>query len=495
MRVPPAEVLDVDARGSAMARRAASAGLAVGPLVAVAMVLAGPPQGLAEPGWWALALLALMVIWWITEALPLAATALLPIVMLPLLGISSPAAAAAPYADPIIFLFIGGFVLALAIERSGVHERLALGLAAALGGRPLAVLASFALAGAFASMWISNTATALMLIPTAQAVAVALADDSATRARLGLSLTLMVAYAASIGGIGTPVGSPTNLVAMGYLERQGLDVSFVAWMSIAVPIVIAMLAAAWLLLALPLRRLDVSGIAGAAVIAERRARLGPWRAEEVRVLVVFGLVALAWITRPWINEWPPLARLSDTGIALLGALLLFVLPSGDTRHPGRKLMDWPTAERLPWGIALLFGGGLSIAAALTDAGVTDWLGQWLASGGALPGLLVLVLVVSVTIFATELMSNTATLTAMLPVVGALALATGLAPLELAIAAAVAASMAFMLPIATPPNAIAFATGHIPILRMARIGIWLNLIGIVVITAAVHWLAPRLLGAG
>lgn len=473
--------------------RIALAGLFAGPLAALAMGVAGAPEGLSEAGWTTLALLAWMAIWWVSEALPVAVTALLPLVVLPLAGAATPAAAAAPYADPIIFLFIGGFMLAIAVERWNLHARIALSIAGAIGHKPLSLVGAFVLASAALSMWISNTATALMLMPTAIGVARALAGDDATRFRpFAVALALAVAYGASIGGIGTPVGSPTNLVAMAWLEREGLSLAFGEWMLLAAPVMLVMLLAAWLLLGLPLRGAGTAGGEAHAVIARARAALGPMATAERRVLGVFALVALAWMLRPLLAAWPPLAGLGDTGIALAGALLLFVIPAGGTAGR-RPLLDWPAAERLPWGVVLLFGGGLSIAAAMGANGVTDWLGAQLAAQSALSAAMAVLLVVVVTIFATELTSNTATLAAMLPVVGALSLAAGLPPLQLAFAASIAASMAFMLPIATPPNAVAYAAGQVPLATMARIGLWLNVVGIGVIWAVSVYLVPLVVG--
>lgn len=473
---------------------AAQIGLVGGPLLAGLMLLAGPPTGLSAAGWATLALLLVMVIWWITEALPIAATALLPLVALPLAGVANPVAAAASYADPIIFLFIGGFIIAAAIERWNLHTRIALSLAGAIGARPVALVASFLLAAALLSMWISNTATALMLMSTAIGVVRAMtpAGQAPDRA-FAAALVIAVAYGASIGGIGTPVGSPTNLVAMGYLERNGLALDFSRWMLLALPIMLAMLACAWVLLSWRVRRVRADAIAGRAVIASARAALGPISAPERRVLVVFLVVAAAWMFRPLLASVPGFAGLSDMGIAIAGALVLFVLPSGAPGPDRGALLDWPSAERLPWGVALLFGGGLTIAAAMSSTGVTDWLGSELSQLGIFTPFLALLLIVTVTIFATELTSNTATLTAMLPVVGALSQATGLPALHLAFGASIAASMAFMLPIATPPNAIAYGTGHVRIADMARVGLWLNLVGIVVIVAIVEALAPLLAG--
>lgn len=479
--------LDAGAGGFPWLRRA---GLVAGPLLGLALWALGAPEGLDPRGWAAVCVLAVMVIWWVSEALPVAATALLPLVALPAFGIATPVAAAAPYADPIVYLFICGFMLAAAVERWGLHSRIALGIAAAFGARPVRLVAGLLVASAALSMWISNTATALMLMPIALGVAAAVAHDGRPDPRLGAALVLAVAYGASVGGIGTPIGTPTNLVAMGFLERQGIAIGFPQWMALAMPVVVLLLGLIWVLLA---RGLPAGGdpVAAHGVIRAARAALGPVRTPEWRVGAVFGAVASCWVLREPINALPGLGGLTDLGIAVAGVLALFVLPSGDPVRPG-PLLDWPSAERIPWGIALLFGAGLSMATAMEATGVTRWLGQNLGWLGAFGPFLILLILVGLVIFLTEIASNTAVLTAMLPVIAAVAAALDMPPLTLAFAAAMAASCAFMLPIATPPNAIAYGTGLVPISRMARTGLGLNLIGIVVIATVVHLLGPLLL---
>ncbi len=490
MPAEQAAALDAAPGGFAWLRRA---GLIGGPLLGLGLWFAGAPEGLDPRGWAAVCVLVVMVTWWISEALPVAATALLPLVALPTLGIVTPVAAAAPYADPIVYLFVCGFMLAAAVERWGLHSRIALGIAAVFGARPVRLLGGLMVASAALSMWISNTATALMLMPIALGVARAVADDGKPDPRLGAALVLAVAYGASVGGLGTPIGSPTNLVAMGFLERQGIAISFPQWMALALPVTLLMLGLIWLLLArtLPADRGRDPG-AAAEVIRTARAALGPVRTPEWRVGAVFGVVAAGWVLREPINALPGLGGLSDLGIAVLGVLILFVLPSGDPAKPG-PLLDWPSAERIPWGIALVFGAGLSMAAAMEATGVTRWLGANLGWLGAFGPYLIVLMLVALVIFLTEVSSNTATLTAMLPVIAAVAAALDMPPLTLAFGAAMAASCAFMLPIATPPNAIAYGTGLVPIRQMVQVGLWLNLFGIVVIATVVHLLGPVLLG--
>ena len=488
-------------------------GAILGPALAVAMLWYGAPEGLSPEGWRTLALLAWMVVWWLSEPVPIAATSLLPLVWLPLSGSTNAVDASAAYASPIVFLFVGGFMIAMAIERWGLHERIALGMIAAVGTRPVALVGSFALASALLSMWISNTATTLMLIPTALGVARAVAQcagedgtgpgagagtahtagaTTGTMPALATSLALMVAWAASIGGIGTPVGSPTNLIAMGYLQKEGLRLDFAQWMLIAIPLMLLMLVSVWALLAWPLRGQRMSEGA-ARLLADRRRALGPMRAPEQRVLAVFALVAMAWMCAPLLKKIDGLQALNDTAISIAGALLLFALPSGDPDAPRARLLDWDTAVRIPWGVALLFGGGLSVAAAMESHGISQWLGTSLSGLRGLSPLLVLLALAALTVLASEFMSNVATLAAFLPVVGAVSVATGMPPLVLAFAASMSATLAFMMPAGTAPNAIAYGTGAIPIRRMIRTGLWLNLIGIAATAAVSTWWAPRVLG--
>jgi sodium-dependent dicarboxylate transporter 2/3/5 len=489
MAAESADTLDAASGGWPWLRRA---GLITGPVFGLLLWTLGAPAGLDPKGWAAVCVLAVMVVWWISEALPVAATALVPLIALPVFGITAPAAAAAPYADPIIYLFVCGFMLAAAVERWGLHRRIALGIAAGFGAAPVRLVGGMLAASAALSLWISNTATALMLMPIALGVATAVAHDGRPDPRLGAALVLAVAYGASVGGIGTPIGSPTNLVAMGFLERQGIAISFPQWMALALPVVMLLLLLIWALLARGLPAAVGDPAAAAGVIRAARLGLGPVRAPEWRVGAVFGTVALCWVLREPINALPGLGGLTDLGIAVVGVLALFVLPSGDPQQPG-PLLDWPSAERIPWGIALLFGAGLSMAAAMEATGVTRWLGQSLGWLGAFGPFLILLTLTTLVIFLTEITSNTATLTAMLPVIAAVAAALDMPPLTLAFAAAMAASCAFMLPIATPPNAIAYGTGLVTIGQMARTGLWLNLVGTLIIATVVHLLGPVLLG--
>jgi solute carrier family 13 (sodium-dependent dicarboxylate transporter), member 2/3/5 len=463
-------------------------GLWLGVLVAAILLVAGPPTGLTTAGWQVITLLVLMVTWWISEAVPVAVTALLPLALLPVLGIAKPGDAAAPYADPIIFLFIGGFILAISVERWGLHKRLALALIGRLGTQPHALVGGFLLTCALLSMWISNTATALMLMPIAVGVARALGDGGKADPAVATALVLAVAYAASIGGIGTPIGSPTNLVAMGYLEKQGLSIGFTQWMIMALPVMLVLLGLVWLTLSYSLKG-STHGKDVASLLAAQHQALGPMSTPERRILLLFGTVALAWILREPLSNLPGLGGLSDMSIAIIGAIALFIVPAGQDQQ---KLLDWTAAEKIPWGIALLFGGGLSMAAAMDSTGVTAWLGEALSGLGMLAPLLIIAILVAIVIFATEVASNTATLTAFLPVIGAIALASDINPLLLTFPATIAASLAFMMPIGTPPNAIAYGTGQVSLKQMMRTGLWLNIAAIIAVVALSEGLVPLIL---
>ncbi len=474
-------------------RAARIAGLVLGPALAIGLVLVGAPVGLSSEAWIIVCVLSLMLTWWFTEAVPIAATALIPLLALPLFGVTSAADAASPYADPIVFLFIGGFMIARAIERWNLHARIALQVASRVGTNPAALIGGFILAAGLISMWISNTATALMLVPIAVGVIKAMAEHGYEDARFSAGLVLGVAYAASVGGMGTPVGSPTNVIAMGFLRARDIELSFGQWMLLGVPMLVLLLPGLWLLLTRGLKRAGAQdALRGRRVLIDALTELGPMSVAERRVLGVFVLVAGAWMLRELLILLPGLERLSDMGIAMAGVLILFLLPSG-ARGSNSRLLDWQTAERIPWAIVLLYGGGLSMAAAMESTGLAIWLGEALQGLRGLDLLLILSVLLFVTLLATELMSNVATLTAMLPIVAALAAALGINPLLLVFPVSIAASLGFMLPIATAPNAIAYATGYVELKRMLRAGLALNLLGIAAILIVNATLARVVLG--
>jgi sodium-dependent dicarboxylate transporter 2/3/5 len=494
-------------------RRSADVGLVAGPLAAVAVYLVLPESYVASgesvafghAGRATGAIGAWMAIWWMTEAISLYATALLPLVLLPLCGVLGMHETAAPYAHELIFLFMGGFVLALSMQRWGLDRRLSLHALRLFGTRPDAVVAGFMCVTAGLSMWVSNTATCVMMLPIALGVIRAIdtrPGDDGSEGRVAspfaVCLLLGVAYAASIGGVGTLVGTPPNLFLASYAKSHlGVEISFARWMGVGLPIVLLFLPVTWLLLtrvlfALPRQRVD-----GAREQLDEELRLlGAMSRGEWASLVVFASTALAWMTRPWLIQIEivgrrPLAGLTDPGIAMTAALILFVIPVGGGRR--RFAMDWPTASRLPWGLLLLFGGGLSLAQAIRTNGLGEYIGHAFTFLGAVPEWFCVLAVVSVMIFLTEITSNTATAASLIPILGGIAPAMGVEPLLLVVPAAVAASCAFMLPVATPPNAVVFGSGMIRLPQMVRAGLGLNLLGIVLITGLCYALTLRVLG--
>ncbi|MDO8412007.1 MAG: DASS family sodium-coupled anion symporter [Phenylobacterium sp.] len=470
------------------------AGLILG-LLAFGAILMAPdfgPDPAVRP---VAAVTVLMAILWITEAAPLVATALLPIVLFPALGVSDIREAAAPYADPVIFLFLGGFVLGAAMERCGLHKRVGLGCAAAAGATPRRLVAGMLGATALVSMWVSNSAAAVLMMPVAMAV-LALAEDHGGREdpvsyrNLGVALLLAVAYGASIGGVATLIGTPPNALLAGYMAREhGVEIGFGQWMIVGVPVALILLGAAWVVLT-QLNPVKLVLPEAGVLFREERARLGRMTGPEKRVSVIFALAAGAWIFRPLLTPFAP--WLTDTGIAIAAAVALALIPAAGVRS--ERLVTDAELKRLPWGVLTLFGGGLSLADAISGSGLATWLGQLLGVLGAWPVAALVVMVTLAMIFLTELTSNTASAATFLPIGGALALAIGVDPLLFAIPLALAASCAFMLPVATPPNAIVYGAGLISIAQMSRTGLWLNLMGVVAISAIALIAVPLVFGA-
>lgn len=480
---PPRGPAPSDASGAKPASgRAARIGLFLGPALGLLIALLPAPEGLERPGMLVAGLLTLMAIWWASEAVPIAVTSLLPLAILPLFGLMSLKEIAAPYADPVVLLLLGGFIVALAIEKWNLHLRIALNVLVVSGARLKVLVAGFMLTTALLSMWISNTATSLMMAPIALSVAFAAGGGP----KLAAALLLGVAYSASVGGLATPVGTPTNLIAIGWLdENAGVAITFREWMAFGLPIVGLILPAAWLILTWGLKS-DASGAAAAsAEIRSQRRALGRVTRPEARVAITFAFIAGAWIFREQLIKLPGLEGLTDTGIAIMGAIAMFLVPHGDaaSKAAGKSfaLLDWDDGKAIPWEVVLLFGGGLSIAAAVQASGLAAWLGTSLAGFAALPPIVLILIVVTVIIFLTEVMSNVAAMTTFLPVLGALAAATGIDVKSLVIPCAIAASCAFMLPIATGPNAVVFGTRQITIAQMARAGLWLNIACIGIVT--------------
>lgn len=473
------------------------AGWIIGPALLLLTFAVPAPEGLSELGWRTAGVAALMAVWWICEPIPIPATSLLPMALFPLLGVVEIRGAAAPYAHPIIYLFFGGFLLALAMERWGLHRRIALGLIGFMGTKPTRIVAGFMIASAFLSMWVSNTATALMMLPIALSVIALLeaqAKDETGRdhARtFSLVLLLSVAYSATIGGLGTLIGTPPNALLAAFLNQNyGLRIGFAEWMLIGVPVVLVGIPLAWMLMTRVIFHVEGMEIAGAReVIASERAKLGPFSKQERAVAIIFSFTALGWITQPFLVQLFPL--ITDTGIALLGGLALFLAPVNIRR--GEFLMNWETAKKAPWDVFLLFGGGLSLASAIEMHGVASWLGTMFDGAGAIPIILLVAAVCALILMLTELTSNTATAATFLPVIAAVAITIGENPLLLLIPAAMAANCAFMLPVGTPPNAIVFGSGRISLPQMAKAGWWLNVSFVLLIVAMVYVLGPVIFG--
>ena len=482
---PPGPIPSPPSSGNGDAWRRAL-GLLAG-LGAFALIYALPaPAALDADAWTVTAVAAVMVIWWITEAVPVAVTSLLPLVLFPLTGVAEIDEAAAPYANPLTFLFMGGLIIAAAVEKWGLHKRIALRILSLFGTRPSDLVGGFMLTAALLSMWITNTATTVMMLPIVISVITLLEATPAAAPlmqgkRLTLALLLGVAYAATMGGLGTLIGTAPNALMAGMLrETYGIELGFARWMLVGVPVFAIMLVLGWWVFCRLIFRLDRRPLPEAArILAEEIATLGPPSPAERRVALVFTLTAALWILRPQLQ--PVLPALSDAGIAMIGAALMFMVPVSVRK--GIYLPDWETARQIPWGVLLLFGGGLSLAAAVSATGLSDAIGTALYEVTALPFVLIALVFVAVVVFLTELTSNTATTATFLPIVGAVAVSAGIGPAELMIPAALAASCAFMLPVGTPPNAIVFSSGRITVAEMARAGFRINLIAILVISLA------------
>jgi len=502
-----------------------AAGLVAGPLLAL-ITYAGLPDtytgadGAAvafEPAGHATAAVVIwMATWWMTEAIPVFATALLPLALFPLTGVATMRATATPYGHELIFLFMGGFILALSMQRWGLGKRVALAALRVTGDEPTRVVGGFMLVTAFLSMWVSNTATATMMLPIALSVI-----DRVLRAETGtglepgrsfrtgggaggagehfaVCLLLGIAYAASIGGVGTLIGTPPNLFLASFLrEQRGIEISFVRWMGVGVPLVIVFLPLTWWLLTRVLYPIRLERTEHGTEVAHNAYRaLGPIQRGEWATLVVFALTASAWLLRPLlvrvqIGGVHPLAGLTDPGIAMTAALALFVIPVDWGRR--QFTMDWETAVRLPWGVLMLFGGGLSLAAAIQANGVDAFIGSQVGGLRGLPSLLVVASVTALMVSLTEFTSNTAVAATLVPILAAVAPSLGLHPYLLIVPATLAASCAFMLPVATPPNAVVFGSGYLTIPQMVRAGLWLNGVSVVLITILAYALVVLVLG--
>lgn len=447
-------------------------GLIGGLLTFIVMLALPAPAGMETTAWRVAAMTVLMAIWWMTEALPLTVTALLPFLLVPAFGVMDANAIAKEYYSPILFLILGGAFLALAIERVGLHRRLALALLKRAAPTATGLLFAFMAATALLSMFISNTSTALIMVPIALAVVRAGGIREGETEGFAGAVMMGIAFAASIGGLGTLVGSPTNAIAAGLIEKAlGLRISFLDWMTYGVPVVLLATPAAMFIVA-RVQRLSAHPFDGQGAAAAL-GKQAIWSTAERRVVPVFLLVLIAWIAQPWLEPFLPKGALTDGTIAVAGSLLLFVLPDGT----GRPLLVWKEADRAPWGVIMMFGGGLALAAAITASGLAAWLGAVLAPLGSIPTIALAAIIVALTILITEFASNVATASGIMPVLAALIAATGVDPILLALPVAMAASWGFMLPSGTGPNALAWATDHIALPRMLKAGLALDIIGV------------------
>ncbi len=480
------------------------AGLFLGPLLFLCVLLAPTPEGMSAEAQRAGAVAALMAVWWIFEAIPLSATALAPLALFPLLGVISAGEASAAYGDSNIFLFAGGFFIAMAMQKWNLHERIALQVVKRTGSHPQALVGGFMLATAFLSMWISNTATALMMLPIALAVVEMVAKNAEGRGAgdFAVCVLLGIAYSASIGGVATLIGTPPNGVLLGQFKKlypEAEEIGFLQWMLLGFPLVAVLLPLTWCLLTKFLFRFEGLLMRNVERALENRLRaLGPMHRGEKIVLAVWAATAAAWIFRSdvvlgsvtipgWSRWFPQSAFLHNGTVAVLGALVLFVAPVDLKR--GEFALDWDWAKRIPWGILILFGGGLALAAGFEQTGLVRWIGGKLTALEGAPPIVVVACIALLLTFVTELTSNVATAAIMMPILGgALAPALGVHPLLLMIPAAIAVSCAFMLPVATPPNAIVFSGGLITAPQMARAGFCVNLLGVLLVTLVTYFLA-------
>lgn len=479
-------------------------GLILGPFLFLILLFIPQPEGLSEEGMMVARIAVLMAVWWITEAIPIPATALIPIVLYPLLGVMSPAEVTQSYAHHLIFLFMGGFMIAVTVERWHLHQRIALHTIRIVGMTPDRIILGFMIATAFLSMWISNTASTMMMLTVGLAVLHQItieidADDSThnidTREghfRFGIALMLGIGYSASIGGVSTLIGTAPNLVFAGIIEDiYGISISFLQWMSFGVPVAVVMLAITWFYLTRIAYPSEIDYLPGGeATIREEIVALGKISTQERKVLFVFCCVAIAWILRG-VLDIKAFQLIKDSTIAMAGALVLFVIPSNWQKR--EFLLDWKTAVTIPWDILILFGGGFALAKGFSESGLTSFLAGQLSVLQGSNILFIIAVVTLLVIFLTELTSNTATASLTLPIMAALAGAMQIHPYGLMVSTVIAASFAFMLPVATPPNAIIFSSRYVTIPQMMKAGVWLNLIGVVLISLFVMFLLPVVWG--
>ena len=470
-------------------------GLFLGPLAFFLVKFFYNPEGLSNEGLSILASTLWVAIWWITEAVPIYVTALIPIILFPLSGGLELKQTTAAYGHKFVFLFVGGFILAIAIEKWKLHKRIALNIIGLVGTKKSNIILGFMIATAFLSMWISNTATAVMILPVGLAIISQLKDNPKTIENenlvFGKTLMLAIAYSASIGGMATLIGTPPNLVLAGVIKTSyNIEINFLQWMSFGLPISIFLLIICWKYLTSVAYKFDNQNFdSGMNEINDQIKSLGKISYEEKSVMIIFIATALAWITQSFvIKKYIP--EIDDTIIAIIAAVTLFILPN---KKGDKKLLAWEDAVKLPWGILLLFGGGMALAKGFDSSGLAIWIGSQMSFFDAIPLLALLLFLVAMVNFLTEITSNLATTAMLLPVLVALAETIGINPYYLLVGATVAASCAFMLPVATPPNAVVFGSKILKIDDMIKKGFWMNLISIFILTAAVYWILPIIWG--
>lgn len=473
-------------------------GLLLGPALFLLMLLVPTPAGMGVEAQKMAAVALLMATWWMCESIPIPATSLLPIALFPLLGIMHTKAATAPYANQLIFLFMGGFIIALSMQRWNLHRRIAMNIVRAVGFSPGRLIFGFMVATAALSAFVSNTATTVMMMPIGLAIITHVVEEgkkegldktidfSPEKFAFGLNLMLGIAYSASIGGMATLIGTPPNTVLAGYLQKAyGYEITFAAWLKVGVPLVVLLLPLCWFWLtkfANPMKLTKVPG--GRALIQAELKAMGPMNPGERWTALVFTLTALAWIFRTQLGFLFTDPKLvTDAAIAMTGAIILFLIPVSLKRN--QFVMDWHWATKMPWGVLILFGGGLAMAEGFKQTKLADWIGSQVGLLEQAPVLVLIIAVTTLIIFLTELTSNTATTAMVMPILAAVAVGLGQSPLLLLVPAAIAASCAFMLPVATPPNAIVFGSGYVTIPQMVKSGFGLNLIGVVVTVAATY----------
>lgn len=473
-------------------------GFFLGVAIFIVMMLVPSPEGLSAEGWRTAAVALLMASWWITEVIPISATAMIPLVLFPVLGIAPISLTAVPYANPMIFLFMGGFIIAIAMQEWGLHRRIALNIIRVIGSRPRNILAGFMVSAMFMSMWVSNTAATMMMLPIALSVIQLTKSDRNTAEEakqyhyFGVALMLAIAFSASVGGLATVIGTPTNALLIGFVnEAYGIEISFAQWMLVGIPIAVLGFPIIYYTLAHIVYPVRFNTLPGGREYIEREVReLGSMSRPEAIVAIVFTMVAILWMTRPLIEKHL-FTGISDAGIAIFGAILLFLIPVNIQK--GTFMLSWKAAERLPWGVLILFGGGLTLAGAIQRTGLAEWIGGYFGILSGWPVILIILIVAFVIIMFTELASNSATAAAFLPIMGSVAIGIGENPLLLAVPVAIVASCAFMLPVATPPNAIVYGSNVMTIPEMARAGLVLNVFFAILITLLTYYLFTIILG--